>query len=130
MKFTSFDRSLFSILKRFLKSFNIPVLCMTASLPPERKKVLIEEYGLKLFPEDTKIFSDLQAIADMYRYKVTSINTDDAKSIAREAIKSGKRVLWVVNTVARFLNLAKEFNALCYLLEYLNSMIAKNVTKI
>ncbi len=110
----SFDRGLFSILKRFLINFNIPVLCMTASLPPKRKDVMIRDYGLKLFPEDTKTFLDLQAIADMPRYKINSIIQDDAKSIVREAIKSGERVLWVVNTVARCQNLAKEFNALCY----------------
>ena len=47
----SFDRSLFSALKLFLKHFHVPVLCMTASLPQVRRQELVDECGLEVFPQ-------------------------------------------------------------------------------
>jgi len=111
----SFDRSLFSTLKLFLKAFEVPVLCMTASLPLVRRKDLTEEGGLKLFPSDVAVFSDLEAIASMPRYNVQIVDgPDDAQLIADRAIKEGKRVLWVVNTVSRCQQIARRNKALCY----------------
>jgi CRISPR-associated endonuclease/helicase Cas3 len=112
----SFDRSLFSALKRFLKSFNLPVLCMTASLPPQRQKDL-EDCGLKRFPteDDAERLADLQAMAEMPRYRTTCVADEEvACRAATEARSRGKRVLWVVNTVARCQRVAKTLGAVCY----------------
>jgi CRISPR-associated endonuclease/helicase Cas3 len=111
----SFDRSLFSALNSFLKNFDISVLCMTASLPPNRRKDLTEECGLELFPRDLTAFSDLEARAAMPRYRVHRLEGEEAaQEIALEAFEEGKRVLWVVNTVSRCQRLARCLGALCY----------------
>ena len=48
----SFDKSMFSTLKRFLKEFpSVPVLCMTATLPATRREALVEECKLNPYPE-------------------------------------------------------------------------------
>lgn len=110
----SFDKSLFSALKRFLKEFDVPILCMTASLPPKRVRDL-EECGLTVFPKDTQQFKDLQALAEMPRYKVRRIGDEnDASRIAATAVDARKKVLWVVNTVARCQSLARKLDASCY----------------
>jgi len=110
----SFDRNLFSALKRFLKEFDVPVLCMTASLPVNRRQELVD-YGLTIFPENLQDFPDLQRVADMPRYSVHCLAKEsDARAIAVNALTEGKRVLWVVNTVNRCQKLSMEFKALCY----------------
>lgn len=110
----SFDKSLFSALKRFLKTFDIPALCMTASLPSERRNELTTGCGLQLFPTGGVRFSDLEQKAAMPRYRVRRVESDEAETIALDAFHSGKRVLWVVNTVARCQELSKRLAALCY----------------
>jgi len=110
----SFDRSLFSALKKFLKTFNLPVMCMTASLPSRRVSDL-EECGLTLFPLDSDRYADLDAIARMPRYQLELIDDRNAGiALARQGLKAGRKVLWVVNTVARCQELALELEALCY----------------
>ncbi|MBI2502237.1 MAG: CRISPR-associated helicase Cas3', partial [Candidatus Latescibacteria bacterium] len=110
----SFDKSLFSSLKRFLKGFDIPVLCMTASLPEQRRQEL-EECGLLMFPSDPGEFADLQEKATMPRYQVRRIaGEEQARTIAIQALNEGKKVLWVVNTVARCQRIASALEALCY----------------
>jgi CRISPR-associated endonuclease/helicase Cas3 len=117
----SFDRSLFSALKRFLQGFNVPVLCMTASLPSRRCQDLKEECGLsesQVDNMDNNTFKDLQKMADMPRYRVNYLEEKgSAQEIARKAFEDGQRVLWVVNTIDRCQKLAldfKDLNALCY----------------
>ncbi|MCE1246814.1 MAG: CRISPR-associated helicase Cas3' [Firmicutes bacterium] len=111
----SFDSFLFSAFKKFLQSFNVPVLCLTASLPPVRKQALLDECNLKIFPDNIQEFSDLQSIAEMPRYKINICESDrQAEHIATEAFKNGLKVLWVVNTVAQCQQVAKKFKALCY----------------
>ena len=56
----SFDRSMFTALEWFLKFFNIPVLCMTASLPSDRLEVLRDGCGLQIFPDSKEAFEDLR----------------------------------------------------------------------
>ncbi len=64
----SFDKSMFSTLKRFLKEFpTIPVLCMTATLPAERRNDLIA-CGLKPCPETLP--DDLVIDAEYPRYHI------------------------------------------------------------
>ena len=111
----SFDRSLFSALRDFLKHFDIPVLCMTASLPRRRREELTNVCGLTLFPEAGQELADLQCKADMPRYTVCILQSEDeAMEVAERARKGGKRVLWVVNRVDRCQRLARKLNALCY----------------
>jgi len=110
----SFDRSLFSALKKFLKNFNLPVMCMTASLPSRRISDL-KECGLTLFPSDSVSYDDLDAIAHMPRYQLEIIEDMAAGlKIARQGFEQGQKVLWVVNTVARCQELAIKLKALCY----------------
>lgn len=110
----SFDRSLFSALKKFLKTFDLPVMCMTASLPSNRVQDL-EECGLTVFPRDSDRFSDLDSIARMPRYRIEAADSrEKCMVIARDGLAKGKKVLWVVNTVARCQALALELEALCY----------------
>ncbi|MFH2130196.1 MAG: CRISPR-associated helicase Cas3', partial [bacterium] len=110
----SFDRSLFSALKVFLKTFDLSVLCMTASLP-ERRIQDLKDCGLATFPEDMTQYRDLNEIANMPRYQVNRLSGQDtALELARSSRESGKRVLWVVNTVARCQRLARTMGALCY----------------
>lgn len=112
----SFDPKLFSTLKQFLGYFDVPVLCMTASLPTRRREELIQ-LGLTPFPGEEK-YPELDALANHPRYTVKVIADDfEAEDIATQAVKSGKRVLWVVNTVDRCQQLAKSlkpYQALCY----------------
>ncbi len=111
----SFDRSLFSALKLFLKSFHVPVLCMTASLTPLRRKELVEECGLTAFPASSEAFPALEAGATMERYRVGVLEDEaQATSAALNARDSGKKILWVVNTVVRCQALARSLGALCY----------------
>lgn len=111
----SFDRSLFSALKLFLKNFNVPVLCMTATLPPLRRIELADTCGLEVFPKATRDFPDLEACATMPRYLIHRLDGEAAaEEIALTAVGEGKRVLWVVNKVARCQKLAKNLKALCY----------------
>jgi len=93
----SFDRSMFSALLGFLRAFDVPVLCMTATLQSGRKEQLREV--MDDVYEDRP--GELATIADASRYKVSQIQEDQAEQIVRNAVKAGKRVLWVVNQVSR-----------------------------
>lgn len=94
----SFSESMFSALRCLLERFDVPVLCMTASLPNHRREAL-ESLGLELFPRDPEYFDDLRKASGHPRYRVYAISRDDAERIAKEKLAAGKRVLWVVNRV-------------------------------
>ena len=111
----SFDPEMFSALKHFLRHFDVPVLCMTASLPESRQEELVA-CGMTLFPSNEgEGFANLNALAGMPRYQVHRL--DDAMAaldVALAGKAAGKKVLWVVNTVDRCQTLARELGALCY----------------
>ena len=92
----SFDRGMFSALQDFLQTFDVPVLCMTATLPPERQE-LLEGCGLRVYPQEMP--DDLRRSAEYPRYAIRTIASDAAEQHVREALAVGKRVLWVLNTV-------------------------------
>jgi CRISPR-associated endonuclease/helicase Cas3 len=95
----SFDVSMFSALKVFLKRLNVPVLCMTASLPLKRQEDL-KDCGLEIYPKIMP--DDLAKKAKYERYNVKVIkDRDEAEKAANKAIEQNKKVLWVVNTVKR-----------------------------
>jgi len=102
----SFDRHMFTALKEFLKNFNVPVLCMTATLPNDRRDALVD-CGLQLSGEPPE---DLKAISDAPRYTLTHVGTrDHAFAAVRQALADGKRVLWVANTVKRCHEITAKF---------------------
>jgi len=111
----SFDRSLFSALRRFLQAFTVPVLCMTASLPEQRLRDLTQDCGLHRFPEDDRQFEDLRQVAEMPRYAAETVcGESEAETTARAAFDDGKRILWVANTVSRCQQIARRLHATCY----------------
>ncbi len=102
----SFDRHMFTALKEFLKHFDVPVLCMTATLPKDRREDL-EACGLRVSNDKP---DDLKSIADAQRYQMEHIGTrSHAYRAVREAMSEGKRVLWVANTVRRCHEIAARF---------------------
>jgi CRISPR-associated endonuclease/helicase Cas3 len=99
----SFDKKMFSSLLSFLKHFDIPVLCMTATLTPKNKKSLLD-LGLKAYPTelDRHDLADLNQLEEHPRYNKTILEkVQDAFDLAVQSYREGKRVLWVVNTVQR-----------------------------
>ncbi len=117
----SFDRSMFRSLERFLTFFDVPVLCMTASLPTKRIETLRDVCGLEVFPRQSGQFEDLERQSRVPRYRVHRVDRDQAERAARDAVAVGKKVLWVVNTVARCQAVAHRLtdkvfaaNLLCY----------------
>ncbi len=104
----SFDRQMFKALERFLCFFDVPVLCMTASLPSDRLHTLRDKCGLEVFPADHDHFDDLDRQAEAPRYAVRRIDASEAPGIAAKAVRQGKRVLWVVNTVQRCQEAARQ----------------------
>ena len=95
----SFDRNMLSALKRFLQCFDVPVLCMTATLTQVRRDELQHECELTVYDDKP---DDLAKIADLPRYHLSGSPTREAvASSVAEALAAGRRVLWVVNTVKR-----------------------------
>ncbi len=94
----SFDRSMISVLKDFLKTFDLPVLCMTATLRQEQQEQLENECGLTVYNDKP---GELNEIASAMRYRVQRTTDDNALDLVRQAIADKKRVLWVVNQVKR-----------------------------
>ena len=111
----SFDPCMFSALKLFLQNFDVPVLCMTASLPPSRRQALVDDCRLDVFPKSMDAFPKLRSGAEMVRYRVHRLTDEDqAAGVALDARAEGKRVLWVVNNVSRCQRLAQDLGAICY----------------
>ena len=118
----SFDRHMFDALVNFLRHFDLPVLCMTATLPPSRQQEL-RAAGLALYPDeaDRPALADLDALERHPRYALTRLDGEaDALAHVLAAYRGGLRVLWVVNVVARAQRLARALEAtlgvevLCY----------------
>ncbi|MGB3493903.1 MAG: CRISPR-associated helicase Cas3' [Elainellaceae cyanobacterium] len=108
----SFDQRMFDSLVSFLENFDIPVLCMTATLPPSRQKRL-EKAGLTVYPteSDREILPDLKEKENHPRYRLEPVaNFDAAFDRAVNAYRKGERVLWVVNIVDRCLAIAQKLS--------------------
>lgn len=108
----SFDENLFKNLVAFLGAFDVPVLCMTATLQPSRLRDLVGA-GLSVYPrpEHREALRDLVEEEDAPRYRVSSCsNADEAQAHAMAAYQAGARVLWVVNTVDRCQGLARDLS--------------------
>ncbi|OJH33915.1 CRISPR-associated helicase Cas3' [Cystobacter ferrugineus] len=118
----SFDRRMFDTLVGFLKTFDVPVLCMTATLSPSRRQSL-EAQGLGVYPtaRERPLLEQLRQEEEHPRYRLEAVDGEEqAFAIACEAFASGQRVLWVVNQVARCQSLAERLQValkkevLCY----------------
>lgn len=97
----SFDNKMFAALKSFLREFDVPVLCMTATLPNKRRAELVNGCGLKAYP-DGEMPPGLKEVAECPRYRVRRVDTQStAEQAVRAALTAKKRVLWVVNKVKR-----------------------------
>jgi CRISPR-associated endonuclease/helicase Cas3 len=104
----SYDGRMWNALIAFLRRFDVPVLCMTATLPPTRRA----ELGalLRTYPtdDDRADLVDLEAAERHPRYRVEAVaGEDEAFRHVIEAARARKRVLWVVNTVKRCQQLAR-----------------------
>jgi CRISPR-associated endonuclease/helicase Cas3 len=108
----SFDRHMFDNLISFLKTFDVPVLCMTATLPPSRRDELIDA-GLRVYPNDSERIelADLEEKEKHPRYRLEFATDENAAlKIAAAEYKAGKHVLWVVNTVKRCQSIARRLD--------------------
>lgn len=108
----SFDRRMFDNLIAFLQTFDLPVLCMTATLPKSRKEEL-RKAGLKIYPtlEARAELEDLEEQESHPRYRLELVSKSTAFDQAKKAFsfsEDRKRVLWVVNQVERCQTLADE----------------------
>jgi CRISPR-associated endonuclease/helicase Cas3 len=93
----SYDARLFGSLLRFLQMFpGLPVLLMSASIPPTRMTILREILGDRAGEE---IRGDEQTEGHQ-RYRLEARDSVEAcrKDVA-DALAAGKKVLWVCNTV-------------------------------
>ncbi len=99
----SFDQRMFNNLVAFLQAFDVPVLCMTATLPPARREALVRA-GLKVYPnlQEQSVLRRLEEQEKHPRYRHQALSdANDALQQAVAAYGNGERVLWVVNTVKR-----------------------------
>jgi CRISPR-associated endonuclease/helicase Cas3 len=105
----SYDPKMWNALVTFLERFDVPVLCMTATLPPSRSQQLTSRCGLRSYPTASEMqeLSDLEAKETCLRYRLGATTTGDAIDTAMAAVRVGQRVLWVVNTVRRCQQLAR-----------------------
>lgn len=100
----SFDRQMFKNLVAFLEHFDLPVLCMTATLQKSRREQLEKIEGLRIYPNQIELeeLKDLERAEKHPRYNLGfAENEQAALDIAIKEYNDDKRVLWVVNTVQR-----------------------------
>lgn len=119
----SFDPHMFDLLVALLREFDVPVLCMTATLPESRRRSLTQDAGLSVFPTETQseAIADLKRKEAKPRYRhVPLTSAEAALEHALSSYRSGQRVLWVVNQVGRCQYLARRLSeilsetVLCY----------------
>lgn len=107
----SYDRQMWNALISFLRNFDVPVLCMTATLPPTRRAELAKL--LRVYPDEGERseLADLEAAECHPRYRLEGVaNEAEAFENVVAEVRAGKRVLWVVNTVKRCQALARRLS--------------------
>jgi len=104
----SFDKRMFKSLLAFLGAFDVPVLCMTATLSLSRQRRLVDaDPTLRVYPtkDDMRELTDLETLEKQPRYQLASVaDRNEALAQALESYRErphGARVLWVINTVSR-----------------------------
>jgi CRISPR-associated endonuclease/helicase Cas3 len=102
-----YDDKLFGALLAFIAAFRgAPILLMTATLPPARRRAL-EELCDKL-GEELSEFAGPEELETLPRYELASASREEAFERAVRAARDGLRVLWVANTVERAVAVAKQ----------------------
>ena len=105
----SFDRAMLSAVLGFLDAFDVPVMCITATLQSGRKEQLRQLVD-SVYEERP---GDLAEIAAAPRYHVERIKEDEAESLVRRRIAdqaNACRILWVVNQVRRAQYIARSLS--------------------
>ncbi len=97
----SFDKAMFSDFTTFLQQFDVPVLCMTATLSAGRRRTLVCECGLQRFPDRFDGLDNLKERAEHPRYRLALTSRENAERKAQQALQEKKKVLWVTNQVRR-----------------------------
>ena len=92
----SYDRRMFEAMLCLIQSLpQAHFLLMSASLPEARQKVI-----LKLFPE-TQLIAPPEDLERIPRYLLGLTGVEGAFDAATNMVRSGRKVLWVANTVGR-----------------------------
>ena len=103
----AYDDRMFGALLRFIGAFRgAPLLLMTASLQAHR----LDEIR-RLCAEFGQVFATVEGPGDLERiarYRLVRVKLETAWSEVVRALTSGMRLLWVVNTVDRAVQLYKE----------------------
>jgi CRISPR-associated endonuclease/helicase Cas3 len=102
----SYDARLFGGLLRFLKTFpGLPVLLMSASIPPARMNALGEALGARM----GDVIRGDPVIEGYKRYRLRKRDSAEAcRDEVTKALRANKKVLSVCNTVADAIKLARE----------------------
>jgi len=102
----SYDSKLFGGLLRFLQEFpGIPCLIMSASIPPGRLKRLKDVLGERV----GKVIEGDPIMEGYKRYRLESrVDSAGCWPDVSAALKNGKKVLWVCNTVGDAIRAARE----------------------
>lgn len=102
----SYDARLFGGLLRFLQTFpGVPVLLMSASIPPQRLEALKRVLGdraCNVIPGDPKLEG-----YERYRFEPRD-SAAACHDEVRAALHAGKKALWVCNTVGDAVRTARE----------------------
>lgn len=99
----SYDNIMWQALVDFLGNFDVPALCMTATLPEGRRRRL-SSCVPRFYPNAAEA-TQLTELADLEghdRYQLEPVaDAEVAFQLIAAAAKPGTRILWVVNTVRR-----------------------------
>ena len=109
----SYDRVMWQALVDFLRNFDVPTLCMTATLPEGRRRDLATCLS-RVYPDavEAEQFVELAELEGHDRYQLEPVaNADDAFARVVAAARPGTRILWVVNTVRRCQSVAARLAA-------------------
>jgi CRISPR-associated endonuclease/helicase Cas3 len=107
----AYDERMFRSLLHFLGAFHgCPVLLMTASLPDSRRKALAER--MQRLDESLDVVYGPEDLETCLRYALWRTDHEDALRQTKKALARGEKVLWVVNTVARAVELAQQLTQL------------------
>lgn len=116
----SFSLPMFKNLVSFLQNFEIPVLCMTATLPKTQQIQLVNSrYGIGLEPFSAESDQELDTLEKRDRYIIESLQVSENLSdphiqIYQEVVDAYRHsqdyccILWVVNNVDRCREISQE----------------------
>lgn len=102
----AYDRTLFSLLLRFLQALpELPVLLMTATLPAARLRALADLVE-RVHGRPLCRIEGPQELEELLRY--SRLSSRDPWTNVLACLEEGGKVLWVVNTVDRCIEIANQ----------------------